>query len=82
VIGESIPALAGDPARMVVSTCAALVSGFWPIANPSPRVAEVLGDPDLVHGRVEFQPRLRAALEPLIVGLIEQRAGRRGSKRR
>jgi AcrR family transcriptional regulator len=82
VIGEVLPALAGDPARMVVTTCVALVSGLWPTANPSPRVAEILDDPELVHGRVEFHPRLRGALEPLVIGLIELRPRRPRSKRR
>jgi AcrR family transcriptional regulator len=82
VIGEVIPALAGKPARTVVTTCVALVSGLWPIANPSPRVAELFEDPELVHGRVDFHPRLRAALEPLVIGLIELRTSRPPSKRR
>jgi AcrR family transcriptional regulator len=76
VIGEVHPALAGKPARTVVTTFVALVSGLWPIANPSPRVAELLEDPDLVHGRIDFQSRLRGALEPLIIGLIELRRRR------
>jgi AcrR family transcriptional regulator len=82
VIGEVLPALAGKPARMVVTTCVALVSGLWPIANPSPRVAEILEDPELVHGRVEFHPRLRGALEPLAVGLVEMSSRGKRSKRR
>jgi AcrR family transcriptional regulator len=76
VIGDVLPALAGEPARMVVTTCTALVSGLWPIANPSPRVAKLLEDPDLVHGRVDFYARLRGALEPLIIGLIKPRSRR------
>jgi AcrR family transcriptional regulator len=82
VIGEVCPALAGKPARTAVTTCVALISGLWPIANPSPRVAEILEDPELVHGRVEFHPRLRGALEPLIIGLVELRSRRPRSKRR
>jgi AcrR family transcriptional regulator len=73
-VADALPELGREGSRTVLTGCAALIAGLWPIANPSERVAEALHDPELRHGRVEFGPRLRGTLEPLIVGLIEQRA--------
>jgi AcrR family transcriptional regulator len=81
-VADALPELGREGPRTVVTGCAALIAGLWPIANPSERVAGILEDPELRHGRVEFGPRLRSTLEPLIVGLVEQRSRRPRSKRR
>ena len=71
LITELLPGIDPEDARETVSAAIVIVAGLWPMANPSPRVQSMLADtPELVHGRVDFEPRLQHLLEALIVGFL------------
>lgn len=67
VVAEILPALGEDHARTLVGNAALFVGGLWDACNPPPEVVAMLPD-EFVHVLVEFEPRLREALEAMIVG--------------
>jgi AcrR family transcriptional regulator len=71
LITELLPGIDPEDGRETVSAAIVIVAGLWPMANPSPRVQGILADtPELIHGRVDFEPRLQHLLEALIVGFL------------
>jgi AcrR family transcriptional regulator len=71
VITELLPGIDPEDGRETVAAAIVIVGGLWPMANPSPRVREMLVDtPELLHGRVDFEGRLKHLLTALIVGFL------------
>jgi AcrR family transcriptional regulator len=71
VITELLPGIDPADGREVVSAAIVIVAGLWPMTTPEPHVREMLaGAPELLHGRLDFQPRLQHLLSALIVGFL------------
>jgi AcrR family transcriptional regulator len=71
VISELLPGIDPEDGREAVSGAIVIVAGLWPMATPSPHVREMLaGAPELLHGHVDFQPRLQHLLSALLVGFL------------
>jgi hypothetical protein len=71
MITELLPGMDPEDGRETISAAIVIVAGLWPMANPSPHVQAMLADaPELIHGRFDFEHRLRNMLEALIVGFL------------
>ena len=67
VVAAILPALGEEKARTLVGNAALFVGGLWDSCNPPPAVVEAL-PPEYRHFLVEFEPRLREAIEAMAVG--------------
>jgi AcrR family transcriptional regulator len=69
LVQSAVPGLTGARAFEFAGLTWALIAGAWPIANPSPVVAQVLAEPGLRDLCVEFGPALTSVLTVVLDGM-------------
>lgn len=72
LVAARVPHLSPDDAFQFAGLTWAVTTGMWPMANPSPTVRTVLGEPDLAALSVEFVPAITRALSLLLDGLTRR----------
>jgi AcrR family transcriptional regulator len=71
-----LPELGGHDAFRLAAATVMVISGLWPLAQPSPAMlAAYEADPALAAMRVDFAATLREVLEVLISGLLARSSG-------
>jgi AcrR family transcriptional regulator len=73
IVAAHIPELDEAAALELTSMVSNFVAGLWPVANPSPVVAEAINDPCLIRAKVNFTDRLSRTITVLIAGLLDER---------
>jgi AcrR family transcriptional regulator len=68
VVAERLPKLGEHRAQTLVGNAALFVGGLWDSCNPPPEVVAQLPE-EFRHHLVEFEPRLREAVEAMAIGL-------------
>jgi AcrR family transcriptional regulator len=73
LVASAVPELDDAQAYEFAGVTWALIVGAWPIAHPSPTVAQVLAEPEFAGMCVDFVPAMTRTLTVLLRGLTSER---------
>jgi len=68
LIWNVVPSLPKESLLALNQTLFALISGLWPLGNPTPVVEKVISRPELTSFRVDFETALERALNSMMKG--------------